>query len=182
VAQISLGGRDERRIVRRICETKGEAKDALVEMLKPVPPTPPQQLQPLGAYLRRWLAESAAPSVSPNTLRGYEDALEHLAPIADVPLGQLTPEDIERALAAMTTRRAHVEQKKQKPASPKTVRNVQVFLRRALGQAEQRGHVERNVARLVPLRRVPRHHVEAITPERAKAILAAVEDDRYEAA
>ena len=78
VAQISLGGRDERRIVRRICETKAEAKDALVEMLKPVPPTPPQQLQPLGAYLRRWLAESAAPSVSPNTLRGYEDALEHL--------------------------------------------------------------------------------------------------------
>lgn len=180
VAQISLGGRDGRRIVRRVCETKTEAKAALVEMLKPVPPTPPQQLQPLGAYLRRWLAESAAPSVSPNTLRGYEDALEHLAPIADIPLGQLTPEDIERALAGMTTRRAHA--KKQEPASPKTVRNVQVFLRRALGQAEQRGHIERNVARLVPLRRVPRHHVEALTPERAKAILAAVEGDRYEAA
>ena len=65
---------------------------------------------------------------------------------------------------------------------PKTVRNVQVFLRRALGQAEQRGHVPRNVARLVPLRRVPRHHVEALTPERARAILAAVKGDRYEAA
>jgi integrase len=182
VAQVSIGGRDERRIVRRICETKNEAKDALADMLKPPPQVPPQSEQPLGAYLRRWLAESAAPSVSANTLRGYEDALEHLAPIAEVPLGELTPEDIERALAGMTTRRAHVEKEKQKPASPKTVRNVQVFLRRALGQAEQRGHVPRNVARLVPLRRVLRHHVEALTAERAKAILVAVKGDRYEAA
>lgn len=70
----------------------------------------------------------------------------------------------------MTTGRAHA--KKQEPASPKTVRNVQVFLRRALGQAEQRGHITRNVAKLVPLRRVPRHHVDPLTPERARAILA----------
>ena len=94
--------------------------------------------------------------------------------------GQLQPEDIERALAGMTTRRAHA--KKQEPAAPKTVRNVQVFLRRALGQAEQRGHITRNVAKLVPLRRVPRHHVDPLTPERARAILAAVKGDRYEAA
>jgi integrase len=180
VAQISLGGREGRRIVRRVCETKTEAKAALVEMLTPARPTPPQQLQPLGAYLRRWLAETAAPSVSANTLRGYEDALAHLEPIADVPLAELTPEDIERALAGMTTRRLHA--RKQEPASPKTVRNVQIFLRRALGHAEQRGHIERNVARLVPLRRVPRHHVEALTPERARAILEAVAGDRYAAA
>jgi integrase len=121
-----------------------------------------------------------APSVSANTLRGYEDALAHLAPIADIPLNLLEPEDIERALAGMTSRRLYA--KTQEPAPPKTVRNVQIFLRRALGQAEQRGHVPRNVARMVPLRRVPRHHVDALTPERAGAILAAVEDDRYEAA
>jgi hypothetical protein len=40
--------------------------------------------------------------------------------------------------------------KRQQPASPKTVRNAQVMLRRALGQAELRGHVRRNVAKLVP--------------------------------
>ena len=180
VAQVSLGGREDRRIVRRICETKTEAKEALLELLRPAPPVAPQSAQPLGEYLRRWLAETAAPSISANTLRGYEDALAHLAPITDVPLGELQPEDIERALASMTTRRPHA--RKQEPAAPKTVRNVQICLRRALGHAEQRGHVQRNVARMVPLRRVPRHHVEALTPERARAILEAVRGDRFEAA
>ena len=180
VAQISLGGRDDRRIVRRICPTKQEAKAALADLLRPAEPVPPQREQPLGAYLRRWLDESAAPSVSPNTLRGYADGLAHLAPIGDIPLGALQPEDIERALAGMTTRRAHA--KTQAPASPKTVRNVQIMLRRALGQAEQRGHIPRNVAKMVPLRSVPRHHVDPLTPERARAILAAVSGDRYEAA
>jgi integrase len=180
VAQISLGGRDQRRIVRRVCPTKKDAKVALDELLRPAAPAPPQSEQPLGGYLRRWLDETAAPSVSANTLRGYEDALAHLAPIADLPLGALQPEELEHALAGMTTRRPHA--RKQEPASPKTIRNVQIFLRRALGQAEQRGHVARNVARMVPLRRVPRHQVEALTPERARAILAAVDGDRYEAA
>jgi integrase len=97
-----------------------------------------------------------------------------------VPVGELQPEDIERALASMTTRRPHA--RKQEPASPKTVRNVQIFLRRALGHAEQRGHIARNVARMVPLRRVTRHHVEALTPVRARAVLEAVRGDRFEAA
>ena len=133
VAQISLGGRDGRRIVRRGCETKNEAKDALKELLRPAAPVPPESEQPLGSYLRRWLAETAAPSVSAKTLRGYEDALAHLEAIADIPLGAVQPEDIERALTGMTTRRVHARQQKQ--ASPKTVRNVQVFVRRALGRA-----------------------------------------------
>ena len=106
VAQVSLGGRDERRLVRRICPTKSDAKAALVELLRPAEPVPPQREQPLGAYLRRWLDESAAPSLSPSTLRGYHDTLAHSAPIADIPIGDLQPEDIERALAGMTTRLA----------------------------------------------------------------------------
>ena len=35
---------------------------------------------------------------------------------------------------------------------------------------------------MVPLRRVPRHHVEPLTPERARATREAVRGDRYEAA
>jgi integrase len=45
-----------------------------------------------------------------------------------------------------------------------------------------RGHVRRNEAKVVTLRRVPRTSVEALTPERARAILAAVAGDRLEAA
>jgi integrase len=62
------------------------------------------------------------------------------------------------------------------------VRNVQVMLRRALGQAEQRGHIRRNPAMLVPLRTANPPVVEALTPERARVILAAIAGDRYEAA
>ena len=134
----------------------------------------------LGAYLRRWLDDSARPTVSPNTLRGYEANLIHLAPIADIQLQRLTPEHIERCCNAMTTHRANA--KTQQPASPKTVRNVQVMLRRALGQAEQRGHIRRNPAMLVPLRTATPPTVEALTPMQAQAILAAIAGDRYEAA
>ena len=104
----------------------------------------------LGDYLRRWLDETARPSVSANTVRGYEDILTHLKPIADIPLSQLTAEDIEACCNRMVTHRIGASE--QRPAAAKTVRNAQVMLRRALGQAELRGHVRRNEAKLVPLR------------------------------
>jgi integrase len=44
-----------------------------------------------------------------------------------------------------------------------------------------RGHVRRNVALQVPLRRVPRIPRPALTPDTARRILAAVVCDRYEA-
>ena len=77
--------------MRRICPTKQEAKAALVELQRPAEPAPPQREQPLGAYLRRWLDESAAPSLSPSTLRGYRDAMAHLAPIAHIPSASSSP-------------------------------------------------------------------------------------------
>jgi integrase len=45
-----------------------------------------------------------------------------------------------------------------------------------------RGHVRRNVALQIPLRRVPRTPRPALTPDTARRILAAVVGDRYEAA
>jgi len=134
----------------------------------------------LGDYLRQWLDESARPTVSANTLRGYVDMLIHLQPIADIPLTRLTAEDIERCCNAMVTHR--VGARVHGRASAKTVRNVQVMLRRALGQAELRGHIRRNPAKLVTLRRVARSNVEALTPDRARSILAAIAGDRLEAA
>ena len=134
----------------------------------------------LGDYLRQWLDESARPTVSANTLRGYADMLIHLQPIADIPLARLTAEDIERCCNAMVTHR--VGARFHGPASAKTVRNVQVMLRRALGQAELRGHIRRNPAKLVTLRRVARSNVEALTPDRARSILSAIAGDRLEAA
>jgi integrase len=134
----------------------------------------------LGAYLQRYLDETARLTVSANTLRGYRDVLIHLQPIADIPLDRLTAADIEACCNRMTTHRLNA--KSQQPAAAKTVRNAQILLRRALGQAELRGHVRRNEAKLVTLRRVARSNIEALTPDRARAILAALAGDRLEAA
>jgi integrase len=56
------------------------------------------------------------------------------------------------------------------------------MLRRALSVAEQRGYIPRNVAKAVPLPKVAQMHEPAMTEDRARAILAAVSGDRYEAA
>jgi excisionase family DNA binding protein len=168
----------DRRYVSRSCRTRSEAKAELAKLFDEHVTGANLTKLSLGAYLRRWLDESARPTISANTYRGYDDVLTHLAPIAEIPLAKVTAEDIERCLAGMVTHRG----KTRSPASAKTVRNAQVMLRRALGQAEQRGHVRHNVARQVPLRRVPRSTRDALSPEVAKRILEAVAGDEYEAA
>lgn len=181
VVQVSMGprGRNVRR--QKVVRTKAEVQAALDELRRPA-----QTALDLGTYLRQWLDESARPSVSPNTARGYEFAIANLKPIHHIMIGELTPEDIERACNGMVSRKVHKDERgKPLPprlASPKTVRNAQAMLRLALDQAERRGHIWENPARLVPLRRVPRQQLDALTPERAREILAAVKGDRYEAA
>ncbi len=180
LAQLSSGPRGHRSYQTRSARTKAEARGKLEQMKEDRRAGLDLSRLSLGDYLRHWLDESARPTVSANTLRGYEDILIHLAPIADIPLSRLTAEDIEACCNRMVTHRANA--RVQQPASAKTVRNAQIMLRRALGQAEMRGHVRRNEAKLVTLRRVPRSNVEALTPERARSILAAVAGDRLEAA
>lgn len=175
VAQASFGPRDQRVIVRRVHRTRAEAKAALEGLLGPREAT-----QPLGDYLRSWLTLTAAPSLAPNTVRGYAAAIESLAPLHGIPMRDLTAEDIEAALRAMTARRKG--QREATLASPKTRRNALAMLRHALGSAVRRGHLARNVALLVDMPRVPRRSRDAMTPQRAKAALAAMVDDRYEAA
>lgn len=164
VAQASFGGRDDRRIVRRVCRTRAEAKAALEEMLHPVPAS----RVALGAYLRSWVDERA-PNLARNTTRGYRHVIPHWSPVAHVALSDLTPEDVATTLAGMTL-------------GPKASRNALGMLRAALATAERRGHVARNVARLVDTPKVPRTERDAMTPERARAILAAVDGQRYAAA
>jgi integrase len=177
VAKVSIGPRGAQVVTTRVCRTRKEAADVLAELLAP----PHERSQePLGVYLRTWLRETAGPSIAPNTRRGYEDVIEHLAPIADILLADLTSEDIEWCLNRMEARHAH--QKKARPAAPKTRRNALIMLRRALSVAEQRGYIPRNVAKAVPLPKVAQMHEPAMTEDRARAILAAVSGDRYEAA
>lgn len=177
IAQVSYGPRHERRIVRRVRRTRAEAKAALEEMLGPQ-----SQRRYLGDWLRSWLHETAGPSLAPNTIRGYEFVIASLAPLHAITLPELTAEDIEGALNRMVSARHVKKPEDVKPASAKTRRNALAMLRTALGVAHQRGYVNRNVALLVKMPRVPRRDIPVLTPPIARAVLKAVEGDRYEAA
>jgi integrase len=180
IAQKSIGGRANRRYISRSGKTEAIAKRRLKDALAALDAAPNPTTLSLGAYLRSWLDETAAPNVSPNTLRGYRAMLTHMAPIAEIPLAKVSAQDLERCLNGMTTHRRGA--KSSAPASAKTVRNVQVALRLAFAQAKDRGHIARDVAHDVKLRRVPRRRQEPMTIEAARAILKAIAGDRYEAA
>ena len=125
VAQLSSGPRGHRTLQTRIGRTQAEAKLKLAEMRADRDAGRDISKLNLGDFLRRWLDETARPTVSANTLRGYEDALLHLQPLLDVPLDRLTAEDVEWCCNGMTTHR--VGARLQRPASAKTVRNVQLM-------------------------------------------------------
>lgn len=175
IAQVSYGPRDDRRVVRRVRRTRKEAQAALAELLGPQ-----QSTRLLGDWLRSWLDDIAAPSLAPNTTRGYRAVIASLVSIHAIPLADLSPEDIEAALRDLQAQRKGQEHPV--PASPKTRRNALAMLRRSLGVAQRRGYVVRNVAMLVDMPRVPRVARPALTPTTAKAVLKATAKDRYAAA
>jgi integrase len=172
LAQVTKGPRDRRDTRRRYApltdNTRSRALALLEELRRETAPV--DRTTTLGAYLRSWLDDSARSSIRPATWTGYDVIVRHhLEPLAGVPLAELKAEQIERVL-------------NRSEASPKTIRNVQLMLRRALRVAEERGHVEQNVARLVPLRKVRRRTQEPMTADVAQRIRAAFADDRYAAA
>ncbi len=131
----------------------------------------PDERLTLAAHLDRWLEESVKPSVRQRTAQRYADlARVHIVPaLGRVPLARLTPLAVQKFL----------NEKLAAGLSPRTVQYMRVTLVRALGQAERWGLVPRNVARLVPGPHVPHRDVPALSPEQARALLAALRDDAY---
>lgn len=166
--QVSTGPRTNRVRTNRTCRTRAEAKRILDELIADQREGRSLSRASLGAYLRRWLDETAR-DIAPNTRKSYEQALAHLAPLSHISVAELTVEDVEDWRNGL-------------PLGPKSANTYLAVLRSALQVATDRGHVRRNVARLVPLRRLPRQRKEAMTAESARAILAAVKEDRYAAA
>jgi integrase len=164
VAQASFGGRADRRIVRRVCRTRAEARAQLEELMRP---RPVSKLA-LGTYLRAWLDERED-RVAMNTARGYRFIIPHWQPIAHLALSDVTAEDVSATLRGMSL-------------GPRAQRNALGMLRTALGDAEKRGYLERNVSRYVKPPKLPRDERLALTPDDAKAVLAAMKGHRFEAA
>ena len=125
-------------------------------------------------YLSGWLDSRAAlGKVRERTLEGYRQHVrDHLTPA----LGRVT-------LAALS--RGHVQRMIDRLAasglSPSTVQRIRATLRAALTDAERKGAIDRNPARLVDLPKVRRKPPEAMEPATAAAILEAVKGHRLEA-
>ena len=172
VAQLSIGGRVNRRFLKRIRKTRREAAEALDQLRAGhASGTEPTRLT-LGAYLEQWVSD--ARNIRPSTRNGYAAVIRyHLAPtIGAIRLTALSPLHVESMLASVGKR-----------LSPKSLRNVHAVLRRALGQAQRAGLVARNVAsrEFVDAPRVPVEEPRALSAEEVRRLLLAAAGDRLEA-
>ncbi|MES2210921.1 MAG: tyrosine-type recombinase/integrase [Chloroflexota bacterium] len=170
VAQVSIGPRGKRRLVRRYSQDKDEAQRLLIELLDRNAVA--DNRTTVGAYLRSWLEMTGARTLKASTLETYEIAIRRqLIPhVGSIELGRLAPEHVERMIVELGA-----------TMSPKGIRNALSVLGRVLDVAERRGLVRRNVVRLVDPPRVVRAERHALTIAHARQILAAVAGDRLEA-
>ena len=126
----------------------------------------------LGSYLAEWLVGQQPPAIRATTWRRYAElvsyATKHLGGIA---LEKVTPEDVERLM----------DIRMKAGAAPATVRQLRAVLRRALGQAEKRRYVQRNVAAQANPTKVERRQMTALTEEQVNALLGCAKGDRLEA-
>ncbi len=124
----------------------------------------------MGTYLAQWLEETAAPGLRPRTFASYKMIVKkHLTPeVGRIRLARLQPADV----------RAYMNGKLSGGLSARTVQYHHAVLRRALGQAERDGDVDRNVARLVSPPKVERAEVRPLTLEQARTLLGAIAKDR----
>jgi integrase len=127
----------------------------------------------LGAWLKEWLDTVARSSVRASTFRTYEGYVKNRVQshqAARLPLGRLTPSDLDRLFADL--RAAGL--------SPRTIEQIRAIIRRALNVAMKRGLVARNVATLTDPPRVERKEAPALSPEDARRLLDALADElRY---
>ncbi len=129
--------------------------------------------QTLKVFLTSWLETQARPSTRPSTFVAYElNTKKHLIPeLGGIRLGDLEPSHIETLLAA----------KLKSGLSAQTVRHIRTILRRALNFAIKRKLLVFNPAAAVDPPRVERLEEKHMTPEEARAFLAATRGERLEA-
>jgi integrase len=175
-ATIVLGRRDGKPIRKSLYgRTKKEVQEKLLQAQQTLVQgmSLPDERQKVGAFLDRWLEDTARSSVRTNTYASYSRMLRlHVSEdMRRVPLAKLTPQHVQALLNA----------KSEGGMSPRSVQYLRAILRRALNQAVRWGLVARNAAALVDPPRVERPRVQPLNPDEARDFLAAVRENRLEA-
>ena len=143
------GAAKRRQVRKRGYKTKREAQEALTATLAAVQAggfVAPDRMT-VGQYLDRWLETRPAAGLRPSTVAGYRATLQSYAfdRIGDVPLQQLAPLDLDQLYSDLL---AHGRRQGDAGLSARTVRYLHTILSKALSDAERKGQVVRNVARL----------------------------------
>lgn len=176
------GGR-RRQIRRRGFRTKAEANDALTDLLGELRSgsfVEPRKVT-VGSYLRVWLDGLTTAGRRPSTISSYRRTLESYVlgrDLADVPLQTLTAVELDGLYSALATS----GKRDGSALSLRTVRYVHSIIGKALADAERKGLVNRNVARLASppatsATRAP--EMTAWTPGELRSFLASVEDHHH---
>lgn len=129
----------------------------------------------LAQFMSHWLTETVRPRLRPTTYRSYEQMTRnHIVPaLGKVLLTDLTPVRIQAFLNAKLA---------EGRLSARSVQYLHALLRQALGHAYRLNYIARNplTEKRVPAPRAPRHEVPALSPDDARAVLAAFRGDRLE--
>lgn len=147
---------------------------------------PAGRVPTVGEWLTVWLEHIAAAKVRPNTLRGYRTYVDrYLIPLlGSHRIDRLTPEHVENAwkqLLEVGRPETGESGRPVKPLSSTSAHQAHRILARALKVAQQRGHVQRNVATMVDAPAVAETEMTPLTKAEARRILAAAEGDRLQA-
>jgi integrase len=127
----------------------------------------------LAAWLEHWLENIAKPSLKESSYDAYRNAVRtHLIPgVGKHKLDKLEPEHLETLYRRMIDAGAR----------PGNAHQVHRTVKTALAQAEARGVVTRNVARLAKAPKVEEHEVDPYTLAEVQAIIVAAKERRNSA-
>lgn len=173
IVGIKDDGSPDRRHVER--KTEDEVKERVRELMEARDKgnvQKPGQRWTVETWLTHWLDNIVTTYAAPYTFAGYRtDIRKHLIPgLGKHRLVRLEPEHIERFYKKLAT-----------SVKPATVHHVHRTLRAAIAEAERRGHVVRNVAKLARAPKVSYDEddeVEPYTVDEVRALFEAAADKR----
>jgi len=154
---------------RRRAHVRGPTKTAVLEKLRRLREQGGAGgRQSVAEWLRSWLDVIARTS-KPSTLKTYRTHVGYaVGAFGAVKLAQLRPEHLERLYDSLARR----------GVTATTVQSVHRTLRSALGEAERRGLVSRNPARLARPPRAEASEVVPLSADEARAVLSAAKSGR----